>query len=79
MTAAADAPRDEGAIDGRLARRDRNRAAVLDATIALFSEGDLDPAPELVAKRADISPRSVYRYRVHRAFSTTETEALLAD
>jgi AcrR family transcriptional regulator len=30
--------------------------------IALFSEGDLDPAPEQVARRAGISPRSVYRY-----------------
>ena len=50
------------ASDGRLARRDRNRAAVLDAMIALFSEGDLDPTPERVARRAGISPRSVYRY-----------------
>jgi AcrR family transcriptional regulator len=48
--------------DGRLARRDRNRAAVLDAMLALFAEGDLDPAPERVAARAGISPRSVYRY-----------------
>jgi AcrR family transcriptional regulator len=48
--------------DGRLARRDRNRTAVLDAMIALFSEGDLDPSPEQVAGRAGISPRSVYRY-----------------
>jgi len=48
--------------DGRLARRDRNRAAVLDAMLALFAEGDLDPAPEQVATRAGISPRSVYRY-----------------
>lgn len=49
-------------VDGRLARRDRNRAAVLDAIIDLFTEGDLDPSPELVARRAGISPRSVYRY-----------------
>ena len=48
--------------DGRLARRDRNRTAVLDAMIELFSEGDLDPTPERVAGRAGISPRSVYRY-----------------
>jgi AcrR family transcriptional regulator len=48
--------------DGRLARRDRNRTAVLDAMLALFAEGDLDPTPEQVAGRAGISPRSVYRY-----------------
>ena len=55
-------PTDAGAIDGRLARRDRNRTAVLDAMLALFTEGDLDPTPEQVARRAGISPRSVYRY-----------------
>jgi len=61
--AQADPPRpDAGAVDGRLARRDRNRTAVLDAMLALFAEGDLDPTPEHVARRAGISPRSVYRY-----------------
>lgn len=48
--------------DGRSARRDRNRIAVLDAMLALFVEGDLDPSPEAVAQRAGLSQRSVYRY-----------------
>ena len=48
--------------DGRMARRDRNRVAVLDAVIELFSEGNLDPTPEAVAQRVGLSPRSVYRY-----------------
>jgi AcrR family transcriptional regulator len=61
VTTAAGAE-DATTVDGRLARRDRNRAAVLDAMLALFSEGDLDPTPERVAQRAGISPRSVYRY-----------------
>lgn len=60
--ATADAPEPAPPTDGRLARRDRNRTAVLDAIIDLFTEGDLDPTPELVARRAGISPRSVYRY-----------------
>lgn len=47
--------------DGRTARRDRNRLAVLDAMIELFSE-DVDPGPEAVAERSGVSPRSVYRY-----------------
>jgi len=47
--------------DGRSARRDRNRDAVLDAVIALFSE-DVNPSPEEVARRSGLSPRSVYRY-----------------
>ncbi len=48
--------------DGRLARRDRNRLAVLDTMIEMFSEGDLEPTPESIARRVGISPRSVYRY-----------------
>lgn len=52
--------------DGRLARRDRNRLAVLDAVIELFAEGVLDPTPDDVAARAGLSARSVYRYFVDR-------------
>jgi len=50
------------AVDGRSARREKNRVAVLDAMLVLFTEGDLHPSPEAVAKRAGISQRSVYRY-----------------
>jgi AcrR family transcriptional regulator len=48
--------------DGRTARRDRNRRAVLDAVIELFSEGDLSPSPEAIAQRSGVSLRSVYRF-----------------
>ena len=58
--AASDAPEMPG--DGRLARRDRNRLAVLDAAIELFAEGVLDPTPDDVATRVGLSARSVYRY-----------------
>lgn len=61
MTVAADGVVD-GAVDGRSARRDRNRAAVIDAAIELFDEGVLDPDPDEVAARCGLSPRSVYRY-----------------
>ncbi len=61
MTAATE-PAGVAPTDGRLARRDRNRTAVLDAIVELIAEGDLDPTPERVAGRAGISPRSVYRY-----------------
>ena len=47
--------------DGRTARRNRNRLAVLDAVIQLFSE-EIEPSPEEVAVRSGLSPRSVYRY-----------------
>ncbi len=49
-------------IDGRTARRDRNRIAVLDAVIELFSEENLTPGVHEVAERSGVSLRSVYRY-----------------
>ena len=53
---------DADQVDGRTARRDRNRVAVLDAVLELFSEGNLTPSPDDVARRSGISLRSVYRY-----------------
>jgi AcrR family transcriptional regulator len=49
-------------VDGRTARRDRNRDAVLDAVLELFSEDCLAPAAQDVAERSGVSLRSVYRY-----------------
>jgi AcrR family transcriptional regulator len=51
-----------GPVDGRAARRDRGKTAVLDAVVALFSEDNLDPTPEQVATRSGRSLSSVYRY-----------------
>jgi AcrR family transcriptional regulator len=48
--------------DGRTARRDRNRDAVLDAVLDLFADGAIAPAPAEVAERSGVSLRSVYRY-----------------
>ncbi len=64
--AVAGEPDTDPPVDGRVARRDRNRAAVIDAAIELFSEGVLDPDPEEVAGRCGVSPRSVYRYFENR-------------
>jgi len=49
-------------IDGRTARRNRNKDAVLDALIDLANEGNDEPPIELIAERAGVSYRSVYRY-----------------
>ena len=49
-------------IDGRTARKDKNRLAVLDAVLELFTEGDLIPQPEAIAQRSGVSLRSVYRF-----------------
>ncbi len=48
--------------DGRSARRERNRDAVLDALIDLTGEGVVDPSIDDIAERAGVSYRSVYRY-----------------
>lgn len=60
--AASMTPPAPATIDGRTARRDRNRTAVLDAVISLFSESNLSPGVHEVAERSGVSLRSVYRY-----------------
>jgi TetR/AcrR family transcriptional regulator, regulator of autoinduction and epiphytic fitness len=49
-------------IDGRTARRDRNRDLVLDAVLELFADNQLAPNAADVAARSGVSLRSVYRY-----------------
>jgi AcrR family transcriptional regulator len=49
-------------VDGRTARRQRNKDAVLDALIELTNEGHHEPSIERIADRAGVSYRSVYRY-----------------
>ena len=48
--------------DGRRLRRAHNRSAVLDAMVDLFAEGSYQPSTSDVARRAGISPRSLFRY-----------------
>jgi AcrR family transcriptional regulator len=49
-------------LDGRRLRREQNRAAVLDALLALFQDGTLQPSSAEIAERAGLSPRSLFRY-----------------
>ncbi|HEX7135607.1 MAG TPA: TetR/AcrR family transcriptional regulator [Iamia sp.] len=53
---------DDERLDGRTARRDRNRDAVLDAALDLFREDAMFPGPAEVAARSGVSTRSVQRY-----------------
>ena len=48
--------------DGRRARRERNRTAVIDAMFELLAEGRMPPSVEEVAERAEVSVSSVFRY-----------------
>jgi AcrR family transcriptional regulator len=58
----SDAVPPDGPHDGRTARRDRNRAAVVAAAIALFDEGDGFASLQAIADRAGVSLRSLHRY-----------------
>jgi len=49
-------------VDGRRARRDRNRQAVIDVVLEMFAEEALMPSIEAASKRSGLSLRSVYRY-----------------
>lgn len=49
-------------LDGRRLRREQNRAAVIDALVALFDEGHYQPSAAEIAERAGLSPRSLFRY-----------------
>ena len=71
-------PSVSASVDGRSAIRDRNRNAVLDAVLDLFSEDNLSPGPDEVALRAGLSVRSVYRYfEDHDALSRAAIERQL--
>ena len=51
-----------GAVDGRMARRQRNIDAVLDVVLEMFSEEAMFPTIEQAATRSGLSLRSLYRY-----------------
>lgn len=51
-----------GTIDGRTARRDRNRNEVVEAALALVDEGVVDPSVEQLTARSGLSARSIFRY-----------------
>jgi AcrR family transcriptional regulator len=55
-------PAFDGRPDGRTLRRDRNRLAVLDATIELFAENASIPDREAIAERSGVSTKSIRRY-----------------
>ena len=49
-------------VDGRRARRERNRSGVIDAMLALLHERGRVPSAEELAARAGVSVSSVFRY-----------------
>lgn len=51
-----------GSVDGRTARRERNREDVVEAALTLMDEGELDPSIEQLTRRSGLSARSIFRY-----------------
>ena len=49
-------------IDGRRARRERGRTAVIDAMFDLLQEGKVPPPVDLVAERSGVSVSTIFRY-----------------
>jgi AcrR family transcriptional regulator len=62
LPATPDSSGDPETSDGRRLRRSRNRETVVDALLALYGEGNLDPSAADVAERSGLSPRSLFRY-----------------
>jgi TetR/AcrR family transcriptional regulator of autoinduction and epiphytic fitness len=58
----SEAPPTDVRTDGRVARRERNRDAVIDAVLEMLAEEMLFPTIEQASKRSGLSLRSVYRY-----------------
>lgn len=48
--------------DGRRVRGERNKEAVVEALLSLYSSGDVEPPMARVAELAGVSERSVFRY-----------------
>ncbi|MFX8786073.1 hypothetical protein ABTM90_19835, partial [Acinetobacter baumannii] len=49
-------------IDGRRQRGQNNRARIVKAVLELTREGTFTPSAEQVARRADVSLRTVFRH-----------------
>src|SRR3954447_6913022 len=49
-------------VDGRRLRSDRSRAAVVDALLTLYEQGNATPGAAEIARRAGVSERSVFRH-----------------
>jgi AcrR family transcriptional regulator len=58
----AEEPGSEWAADGRAARSERTRRAIVDAMRALHHDGDMRPTAPRIAERAGVSVRTVWQH-----------------
>jgi AcrR family transcriptional regulator len=73
---------DPARADGRRLRREQNRAAVIEALLALFRDGVYQPSTDEIATRAGLSARSLFRYfddvnDLHRAAADRSVQRAL--
>lgn len=71
-------------VDGRTARAERTRAAVVDALLDLIESGELRPSAQTVAERAGVSLRIVFHHfddltALFAAAAARHSERLMAD
>lgn len=55
-------PTPASAIDGRSLRRERNRQDIVDALLSLIESGETEISAALIANKAGLSERSIFRY-----------------
>jgi TetR/AcrR family transcriptional regulator of autoinduction and epiphytic fitness len=58
----AASPRPPQRIDGRTARSERTRTAIVEAHLALILDGDLRPTADRIAKQAGVSLRALWSH-----------------
>ncbi|AGL20905.1 TetR/AcrR family transcriptional regulator [Actinoplanes sp. N902-109] len=58
----AASPRPAQRIDGRTARAERTRAAIVEAHVTLIRDGDLRPTADRIAKQAGVSLRALWSH-----------------
>ena len=74
----------DGKVDGRAARAERTRNAVVDALLDLIDGGTLQPTAQEVAERAGVSLRIVYVHfedtqKLFAAAAARQSERIVAD
>jgi TetR/AcrR family transcriptional regulator of autoinduction and epiphytic fitness len=72
----------DGPVDGRSARAERTRTAIVDAVLELLAEGDFQPTANRIAERAGISLRLIYHHfgdleSLYRAVGQRSNERLV--
>ncbi len=66
----------KGEVDGRRARSERSKQAIIDASLALMEEGVLIPTAQMISDRAGVGIRSFFRHfeDMETLFSTIDEQ-----